>query len=89
MALSWLTWTNPVSIWWVFLAAVSVCNILLWIFTYQFISQRELGLWSYRKAIVCLSAGYVFGCAFRSILTRADVQRLVLFDTWFSSVLVG
>ncbi len=36
-----------------------------------------------------LSAAYVFGCAFRSILPRADVQRICLFDTWLSSVLVG
>ena len=34
-------------------------------------------------------AAYVFGCAFRSFLPRADVQRICLFDTWWSSVLVG
>jgi hypothetical protein len=32
---------------------------------------------------------YVFGCAFRSFLPRADVQRICLFDTWLSSVVVG
>jgi len=31
----------------------------------------------------------VFGCAFRSILPRADVQRICLFDHWLSSVMVG
>jgi hypothetical protein len=36
-----------------------------------------------------LSAVYVIGCAFRSILPRADVQRIGLFDSWVSSVLVG
>jgi hypothetical protein len=39
--------------------------------------------------MVLLCAAYVFGCAFRSILPRADVQRIVLFDTWLSSVAVG
>jgi hypothetical protein len=39
--------------------------------------------------MVLLCAAYVFGCAFRSILPRADVQRIVLFNTWLSSVLVG
>ena len=34
-------------------------------------------------------AAYVFGCAFRSFLPRADVQRICLFDTWLSSVMVG
>ena len=29
------------------------------------------------------------GCAFRSILPRADVQRICLFDSWLSSVLIG
>jgi hypothetical protein len=33
-----------------------------------------------------LCAAYVFGCAFRSVLPRADVQRICLFDTWLSSV---
>jgi len=36
-----------------------------------------------------LSAAYVFGCAFRSFLPRADVQRICLFDTWLSSVTIG
>ena len=31
----------------------------------------------------------MLGCAFRSVLPRADVQRIVLFDTWLSSVMVG
>ncbi len=36
-----------------------------------------------------LWAAYVFGCACRSGLPRADVQRIVLFNTWLSSVMVG
>lgn len=36
-----------------------------------------------------LCAAYVLGCAFRSFLPRADVQRICLFDTWLSSVVVG
>ena len=36
-----------------------------------------------------LCAAYVFGCAFRSFLPRADVQRICLFDTWLSSVMLG
>jgi hypothetical protein len=39
--------------------------------------------------MLLLCAAYVFGCAFRSVLPRADVQRICLFDTWLSSVLVG
>jgi hypothetical protein len=36
-----------------------------------------------------LSAGYVLGCAYRSALPVFDVQRICLFDTWLSSVMVG
>jgi hypothetical protein len=36
-----------------------------------------------------LSAVYVFGCAFRSVLPVYDIPRLGLFDTWLSSVIVG
>ncbi len=39
--------------------------------------------------MLALCAAYVFGCAFRSVLPRADVQRICLFDTWLSSVVVG
>jgi hypothetical protein len=41
------------------------------------------------ELMLLLSAAYVFGCAFRSFLPRADVQRICLFDTWLSSVAVG
>src|SRR5580692_11962356 len=39
--------------------------------------------------MLVLCSAYVFGCAFRSLLPRADVQRICLFDTWLSSVTVG
>jgi hypothetical protein len=41
------------------------------------------------EPMLLLCAAYVFGCAFRSFLPRADVQRICLFDTWLSSVAVG
>jgi hypothetical protein len=34
------------------------------------------------ELMLLLCAAYVFGCAFRSFLPRADVQRICLFDTW-------
>jgi hypothetical protein len=42
-----------------------------------------------RKLQLLLSAGYVFGCAFRSFVPVFDVPRLCLFDSWLSSVIVG
>src|SRR6266850_6552588 len=92
MNLDWLSWSNPVAIWWSFLIAVSSANILLWLILHRRLrntaiapSRRILGL----ELMVLLCAAYVFGCAFRSLLPRADVQRICLFDTWLSSVVVG
>ena len=92
MSLDWLAWSNPVAIWWGFLITVSIINIALWLILQRrlrgkaFTPQRGmLGL----ELMVLLCAAYVFGCAFRSLLPRADVQRICLFDTWLSSIVVG
>jgi hypothetical protein len=92
MSLNWLTWSNPVAVWWCCLIVVSALNITLW-FKLHFQSSRatmraSTGI-SAVEPLVLLAAAYVFGCAFRSILPRADVQRICLFDTWLSSVMVG
>lgn len=92
--LSWLSWENPVAIWWVVLTCASVVNILFWIWTRTFAFRnvsilRLSKLWHDNENIIWFSAVYVFVCAFRSFLPRADVQRICLFDTWFSSVLIG
>jgi len=92
MSLDWLAWSNPVAIWWSFLITVSLANIALWLILHRRLRQKTpaprrgiLGL----ELMVLLCAAYVFGCAFRSLLPRADVQRICLFDTWLSSVIVG
>jgi hypothetical protein len=71
---------------------VSSGNIALWYLLYrEFHSQPIGGLDSTSdiEFMLLLCAAYVFGCAFRSLLPRADIQRICLFDTWLSSVLVG
>jgi hypothetical protein len=88
MHFDWLTWSNPVAIWWGFLLAVAGGNILLWSALHRHFLGRQCRTFRI-ELMVLLCAAYVFGCAFRSILPRADVQRIVLFDTWLSSVLVG
>jgi hypothetical protein len=85
-----LVWSNPVSWWWAMLTLVSGVNIAAWILMYRELhdagsSGRIPGM----QIMLLLSAAYVFGCAFRSLLPRADVQRICLFDTWLSSVAVG
>lgn len=77
---------NGVIVWWVALSTLGVLNIALW----TGLRRRVLAFPSPAAlAQLRLSAGFVFGCAFRSFLPRADVQRICLADTWLSSVVVG
>jgi hypothetical protein len=98
MSLEWraqstsLAWSNPVAWWWGLLTLVSGGNIAVWFLLYRQLHEQAaggLGSASGVDLMLLLCAGYVFGCAFRSFLPRADVQRICLFDTWLSSVVVG
>jgi len=85
MRVDWLSWSNPVSVWWGFLLVVSSVNVLFWLSLNRYLRRITLRF----ELLVVLSATCVFGCAFRAILPRADVQRICLFDTWLSSVFLG
>ncbi|KRR01839.1 hypothetical protein CQ12_13410 [Bradyrhizobium jicamae] len=98
MSLEWqarsgsLAWSNPVSWWWGLLTLVSGVNIAVWFVLYRELPMPPAGAVggiSGTGAMLLFCAAYVFGCAFRSFLPRADVQRICLFDTWLSSVMVG
>jgi hypothetical protein len=89
---SFLVRSNPLAWWWSLLTLVSGANIAIWFVMYRQLHEApagSLGSASGNKLMLLLCAGYVFGCAFRSFLPRADVQRICLFDTWLSSVVVG
>ena len=84
--------SNPLAWWWVLLTLVSSVNIALWFLLYRQAYMQptgSLGSASGIELMLFLCAAYVFGCAFRSVLPRADVQRICLFDTWLSSVVIG
>jgi hypothetical protein len=98
MSLEWpaqsssLAWSNPLAWWWGLLILVSGANIAVWFSLYCQLQEQptgSLGSTSSIELMFLLCAAYVFGCAFRSCLPRADVQRICLFDTWLSSVVVG
>jgi hypothetical protein len=87
-----LAWSNPLAWWWSLLTLVSGLNIAVWFVLYRQLQEQptgSLGTTSGTQLMLLLCAAYVFGCAFRSFLPRADVQRICLFDTWLSSVVVG
>ena len=65
------------------------CSLVLALWYLQEPPSGSLGAASDVYVMLLLSAAYVCGCAFRSILPRADVQRICLFDTWLSSVTLG
>src|ERR1700720_1920676 len=98
MSLEWpaqsssLAWSNPLAWWWGLLILVSGANIAVWFLLYCQLQEQptgSLGSTTDVELMLLLCAAYVFGCAFRSCLPRADVQRICLFDTWLSSVVVG
>src|SRR6201993_1653558 len=91
MRLLWRMRSNPLAWWWGFLTLVGGANIAVWFALYSALHSEPpvtLGR-SDVEPMLLLCAAYVFGCAFRSVLPRADVQRICLFDTWLSSVVVG
>src|SRR4030081_507164 len=89
---SFLALSNPLACWWGLLTLFSGANIAVWFLLYRQLHEQptgSLGSTSGIELMLLLCAAYVFGCAFRSFLPRADVQRICLFDTWLSSVVVG
>src|ERR1700751_4057957 len=98
MSLGWparsssLAWSNPLAWWLGLLTMVSGANIAAWVVLYRYLHAPQTGGFGSTSDIqlmLFLSAAYVSGCAFRSFLPRADVQRICLFDPWLSSVTVG
>lgn len=85
--------SGVVVFWWTALAGAGLLNVALWLGVAVRTMRRreamdadERRFW---KLQVLLSAGFVFGCAFRSFVPRADVQRIGLVDSWISAVAVG
>jgi hypothetical protein len=92
MHLDWFDWSNPVVLWWSFLVSVSALNIALLIGLRAAYRANPFGAANpifAAEPLALLSVVYVLGCAFRSWLPRADVERICLFNTWLSSVLIG
>jgi len=79
--------------WWMCLSAVAAFNIAAWFRSAAILRRNPARLSAEVLAAsrlqLLLSAGYVFGCAFRSVLPVFDIPRIVLVDSGLSSVLVG
>jgi hypothetical protein len=84
---------SGVVVWWTVLSVVGVVNILGWRVSAAVLAHRRItadpSLHSMQQWQLLLSSIFVLGCGFRSLVPRADVQRIGLIDSWMSSVLVG
>jgi len=82
-----------VAAWIWLLRAITAVNVSVWLWAARRAARRAPGQSAgerrFRRRQLALSALFVGGCAFRSILPRADVQRICLFDTWLSAVVIG
>jgi hypothetical protein len=85
--------SSSVATWWTVLCAVAVVNVCGWhrkaLLVARESGRAEASVWRFQRSQLLLSAVFVFGCGFRSLFPRADVQRIGLIDSWLSSVLVG
>lgn len=85
--------SQGVARWHVFLLAIAWLNILLWFSSALAVIHGPAGVPAESdaasRAQLLLSAMYVLGCAFRSLLPVYDIPRIVLVDSRLSSVMVG
>lgn len=80
------------STWWLALCGAAVLNVLLLIWSARRLARRaaqSTDLLASRSLQLWLSAGYVLGCAFRSVFPMVDVPRICLHDNWISRIAVG
>lgn len=82
-----------VRFWWLALCVISLLNLTMWLVSAASIQRESPSIppetRAFERSQLLLSLVFVLGCGFRSFLPRADVQRICLVDSWFSSVMVG
>jgi hypothetical protein len=76
---------RKLSLWLGSLAALATFNIGLWIWIARSVSLRT----PYAETQLLLSGVYVGVCGFRSLFPRVDLERVCLWDTWLSAILLG
>ena len=82
-----------VQAWWLFLIGASAVNVAAWLGAARVVRLRAPRMLpeahAARLRLLGLALVYVLGCGFRSVFPRADVQRIVIVDSWLSSVTLG
>jgi hypothetical protein len=67
------------------LAALAALNVGFWIW----IARSPSAGTQYAQTQLLLSGVYVGVCGFRSLFPRIDLERMCLWDTWLSAILLG
>lgn len=77
--------------WWLVLCVIAGLNLVAWTASTAWLHRNRPDgtTWPHQRLQLLLSALYVLGCGYRSLLPVYDVPRLVMVDSWASSVLVG
>jgi len=77
--------------WWQLLCALAGLNLIAWTASTAWLHRNRPDgtTWPHQRLQLLLSALYVLGCGYRSVLPVFDVPRVVMVDSWASSVLVG
>lgn len=82
-----------VMFWWRVISAIGVVNIVAWLLVAigfgRDSAPTDPALRREHRWQIFLSALFVFGCAFRSFLPRAEGQRICLYDSWWSSAILS
>jgi hypothetical protein len=76
---------QKLALWLRLLAALAAFNVGLWIW----IARSASASTRYSEIQLLLSAVYVGVCGFRSLFPRVDLERVCLWDTWLSAILIG
>jgi hypothetical protein len=84
---------SAVEVWRSGLCLVAAFNVLAWSLAVAAFNKARSTLpaedHGARRLQLVFSGAYMFGCAFRCVLPVFDIPRLVMTDSWVSSVAVG
>lgn len=77
--------------WWHLLCVIAGANLVAWTVSTAWLHRHRPDgtTWPHQRLQLLLSALYVLGCGYRSVLPVFDVPRVVMVDSFASSVLVG
>jgi hypothetical protein len=85
--------SRAIVLWHALLCAIAALNLVVWSLSASAVAHAQganhLHAGASGLVQLLLSAGYVLGCAFRSVLPVYDIPRIVLVNSRLSSVIVG